>query len=281
LRELWISRKSGRRRTGTRVSELRRLFEIGITAQAIEEPLQCCPSSDPACEVAETMHQLDFDVFGVKNLKDGPIIGFICARDLNQGQCQEYIHPFDLSNLISNSTPLINVLPILRDKQRVFVLSENIVTGIITRADLQKPPVRILLFGLVSLLEIHLSYLIRQFYQGDSWKKKLNKKRIAHAETIMSERVTRNESLDLVDCLQFCDKRDLTAAHPEIRRILHFTSKGSGIELLRSIEKMRDKLAHSQDVVAGTTWEEIIDLAGNIEKLIQRSENIVYKKQGT
>jgi len=272
LRELWISRRSGRRRTGTRVSELRRLFEIGITAQAIEEPLQCCASNDPACEVAGSIRQLDFDVFGVKNLKDGPIIGFICGSDLNQGQCREYVRFFDLSNLISNSTPLINVLPILRDKQRVFVLSENIVTGIITRADLQKPPVRILLFGLVSLLEIHLSYLIRQFYQGDSWKKKLNKKRIAYAETIMRDRVARNESLDLVDCLQFCDKGDLASAHLEIQRILHFESKKSGLKLLKSIEKVRDKLAHSQDIVAGTTWEEIIDLTGNIEELIRLSE---------
>ena len=106
----------------------------------------------------------------------------------------------------------------------------------------------------------------------------MNKKRIAYAETIMRDRVVRNESLDLVDCLQFCDKRDLTTAHPEIRRILYFKSRSSGNELLRSIEKMRDKLAHSQDVVAGTTWEEIINLADNIEKLIQKSENIVYKR---
>ncbi|OGP90367.1 MAG: hypothetical protein A2156_00060 [Deltaproteobacteria bacterium RBG_16_48_10] len=267
-----MSRRPGRRHVGTRVSELRRLFEIGITAQAIEEPLQCCDSNDLACETAEKMLKLHFDVIGVKDSKDGPVLGYIRDCDLDHGRCREHIRMFDLSNLISNSTPLINVLPILRDRPRVFILSENTVTGIITRADLQKPPVRILLFGLVSLLEIHLSRLIQKYYPRDSWKTKLTKERIAYAEKIMNERMARNESLDLLDCLQFCDKGKLATAHPEIQQILHFESRKSGSKLLKSIEKVRDKLAHSQDIVGGTTWEEIIDLAGKIEELILLSE---------
>lgn len=275
MRDLWISRRSGHHRKGTSVSELRELFETGITAQAIEEPLQCCAGNDPACEIAERMHELGFDFIGIKTLAEGDVIGYINACDLNQGLCQEYAQKFDLPDLISNSTPLINVLPILRDKQRVFVLSENTITGIITRADLQKPPVRILLFGLVSLLELHLSYLVRKYYPNNSWKHKLNEQRIIYAERIMSERVARNESLDLIDCLQFCDKRDLSASHPRIRQVLRFESRHSGVDLIEKIEKLRDKLAHSQDIVEGTTWEEIIPLAENIERLIQWSEEYI------
>jgi len=272
---LWISRKSGRRYAGTKVSELRRLFEIGITAQAIEEPLQCCESSDLACEIAERMRQLDFDTLAVKHSKEGPVIGYINACDLGQGHCQEYIRTFELSNLISNSTPLISVLPILRNKPRVFVLSENSVTGIISRADLQKPPVLILLFGLVSLWEMHLSFLIRQFYPNKSWKSELRKERIALAEKIMMLRKEKNENLELIDCLQICDKGDLATKNPKIQDILHFESKTSGPTLFKKIENVRDKLAHSQDISAGTTWEEIIDLAGDVERLIQLSENYV------
>jgi len=218
------------------------------------------------------MRKRYFDFFGVRSSEDGRVVGYIAAPELKRGLCQQYLNKFDLADLISDSTPLINVLPILRSKQRVFVLSENNISGIITRADLQKPPVRILLFGLVSLLEIHLSYLIQKHYLNDDWKKKLNQKRIAAAEELMQERMERNENLDLIDCLQLCDKRDLVMSHPEIYCILHLASKKSGKKLLNSIRTMRDKLAHSQDIVAGSTWEEIIDLAGKIEQLIQRSE---------
>lgn len=237
--------------------------------------MQCCDGNDPACEIRDRMHHLGFDFIGMRNSGLQRIIGYVNGCDLGNGLCEEHCHKFELNDLISNSTPLINVLPILRDKNRVFVLSGDIVTGIITRADLQKPPVRILLFGLVSLLEIHLSYLIRKYYPDDTWKKKLKEQRLASAEKIMKERVDRNENLDLIDCLQFCDKRDLATNHQKIRQILHFESKKRGLKLLDSIEKMRNKLAHSQDIVEGTTWEEIIDLASRVEESIQRSEDFL------
>jgi hypothetical protein len=83
--------------------------------------------------------------------------------------------------------------------------------------------------------------------------------------------------MDLVDCLQFCDKRYIATAHPDICRMLHFESSNLGNKLLKDIEKLRDKLAHSQDIVTGTTWETIIDLVDNVEKLIERSEKYVYE----
>ena len=275
MKDLWVSKRTGRRRTGTRVSELRNLFETGITARAIEEPLQCCAGSDSAPEIREKMRELHFDVIGVRNSKDRPVLGYVNACDLDQGPCCEHLQAFSVSDLISDSTPLINVLTLLRDSQRVFILTENSINGIITRADLQKPPVRILLFGLVSLLEIHLSYLVRKFYTNDSWMEKLNKRRIGCVKAMMKQRISRNEKMDLIDCLQFCDKRNLITAHADIRGVLNLESKYSGDRLLKNIEKVRDKLAHSQDIVTGATWEKFIDLAGNIEKLIQRSENYI------
>jgi len=221
------------------------------------------------------MHHLGFDFIGMRNSGLQRVIGYVSACDLRNGLCEDHCHKFELNDLISNATPLIDVLSILRDKNRVFVLSGDIVTGIITRADLQKPPVRILLFGLVSLLEIHLSYLIRKYYPADTWKKKLKEQRLASAEKLMKERVGRNENLDLIDCLQFCDKRDLATKHPKICQILHFESKTPGLKLLGGIRKIRNKLAHSQDIVEGTTWEEIIDLASRIEESIQRSEDFL------
>jgi AraC-like DNA-binding protein len=272
LRDLWISKITGRHRTGTRVSELRKLFGDGITAQSICEPIQACFINDPVSEIKEKMEQLDFDVIGIKSSEDSPIEGYIFAADLTEGKCGDFKKEFQISDLISNSTPLIDVLQILKNKMRVFVLFGNMIQGIITRADLQKPPVRILLFGLITLLEMHFSYLIRKFYPDENWHGTLTESRIEKAKELMRSRKERNEKLDLVDCFQFCDKRNLILAISEIINLLGFSSEDECKNNLKDIEKLRDKLAHSQDIVTGTSWEKIISLVDIVEKLIQKSE---------
>ena len=272
MRELWISKITGRHRTGTRVSELRKLFEDGITAQSICEPIQACFTNDSVLEIKGKMEQLDFDVLGIKSTEESPIEGFIYAADLTGGKCGDFKKEFQVSNLISDSTPLIDILPILGNKMHVFVLFGNLIQGIITRADLQKPPVRILLFGLITLLEMHFSYLIRKFYPDENWHGTLTESRIENAEKLMRQRKKRNEKLDFVGCFQFCDKRDLILADSKIVNILGFTSGDKCKSTLKTVEKLRDKLAHAQDIVTGTSWEEIISLVDIVERLIQKSE---------
>ena len=272
MRDIGVSRRNGYIQRGTSVLELRDLFMFGITASSINEPLQSCIYEDDAISILNKMDQLYFNTMGIKKSKDEPVIGYINSSELTEGKCGSFAHKFQMPDLISNSTPLIEVLHILREKQRVFVLSGNSVEDIITRADLQKPPVRIMLFGLITLLEMHLTHHIRKLYPDEELRTKLSQDRIEKAEHLMNMRIERNERLDLTDCLQFCDKRELVLASDEIRRVFGFESKNVGSKILEDVESLRDKLAHSQDIVSGTTWEDIIDLSGNIEKRIQSSE---------
>lgn len=272
MRDIGVSRRNGYIQRGTSVLELRDLFMFGITASSINEPLQSCIYEDDAISILNKMDQLYFNTMGIKKSKDEPVIGYINSSELTEGKCGSFAHKFQMPDLISNSTPLIEVLHILREKQRVFVLSGNSVEDIITRADLQKPPVRIMLFGLITLLEMHLTHHIRKLYPDEELRTKLSQDRIEKAEHLMNMRIERNERLDLTDCLQFCDKRELVLASDEIRRVFGFESKNVGSKILEDVESLRDKLAHSQDIVSGTTWEDIIDLLGNIEKLILSSE---------
>jgi hypothetical protein len=54
--QLWTSPVTGYRRAGTRLRELRHLFEDGITARAILEPLQCCHAGADALTMAQILH---------------------------------------------------------------------------------------------------------------------------------------------------------------------------------------------------------------------------------
>jgi hypothetical protein len=210
---LWKS-PDGYRHTGTRLRELRNLFETGITARAILEPLLSCHSEANAIEVAKILLDKDFDVAGVQESPDGHVIGFVFRDSLKDGIVRNHLNKMTAECLISDSTPLASLLSIFKTKEYVFVLMGRHVEGIITRADLNKPPVRVYLFGLISLLEMHLTYWIKRAYPtNEDWKGKLSDNRLKKAGKLLSNRQSQNLETDLVDCLQFCDKRELIVIH--------------------------------------------------------------------
>jgi hypothetical protein len=248
------------------------LFEHEIQAGHVSESLQSCADEDSAEAALARMTERDFDVLGIRHDKpstpDGRIYGFVHRARLDAGRCEKFaqvFHPFDL---IAATTPLIDVLDSLRDRERVFVMQHRIVTGIITRADLQKPPIRLLLFGLVTVFETSMLRAIRSRYPNGSWRAQLTDGRVLAAENLLHQRQLRNEAIDLADCLQFCDKREILVKDVKVREALGFATKGSATATLKSVEALRDRLAHAQDLVAGSSWSELIDTVQELDELI-------------
>ncbi len=252
--------------------DLRSLFEDSITVKYVAEPLLSVPAQEDGEFVQQWMESINFDVVAIE---DGGIIGgYVERHHLGPGCCRDYQHIFHPAELIAESTPLMELLLILRDKLRVFVLDRNRISGIVTRGDLQKAPVRMLLFGLITLLEMNLLRLVRIYYPQDTWQSFLKPERVALALKLWENRHAENEAIDLTDYLQFCDKRELILANPELMERLQLKSKRYGERFLKSAESLRNKLAHSQDLVEGSSWPAIIALAGEIEACLQRCEEV-------
>ena len=70
-----------------------------------------------------------------------------------------------------NVTPLVDVVSGLNRHPRLFVSVFGRVGGILTRSDLQKAPVRMWLFGMVTILEVGFVQLIESML-GDGPKAK-------------------------------------------------------------------------------------------------------------
>ena len=151
------------------------------------------------------MESHDYDVVGIR--KDGVVEGYVGRESLSTGRSGDYAQPFTPKDLISEAAPLIDVFAALRDSPRVFVTYLDRVTGLVTKGDLQKAPVRMWLFGIISLLEMQLLRLIRACYPDDTWVPLLSPpRRVGGARRILNDRRTRNEEIDLVDCLQFGER---------------------------------------------------------------------------
>jgi hypothetical protein len=220
--------------------------------------------------------RLDFDVAGVRESIHEPVIGFVRRDKLGSGLVRDHIEEISADALVDQSIGIESLLSRLRLRTYIFVLVEGILAGILTLADLNKPLVRVYFFGLLSLLEIHLSFWVAQEYQDDAWKGALTPGRIEAATKIQVERQRRGQRLPLVDCLQFSDKRDLVVAHDELPGRLGMGSKTKARKGLSNAEKLRNTLAHSQyDLVEGSTWTNLIELVQWVTAVISTSDAAV------
>jgi hypothetical protein len=265
----------------SRVSDLRSLFEKNITIAYVAEPLKTFPATTETTIALAWMEERDFDVIGIEH--EGETTGYVERPSLlgQGGCCGDYEQPFLLFELVAISTPLLKILPLFQQKSRLFVLENHQVNGIITQGDLQKAPVRMLLFSLVTLLEMNLLRLIRHHYEDHHWQQILKTERLNLARKYWQESQARNEATDLLDYLQFCDKRDLVLAHPQLLQKLGLPSKRHSDRLLKEAEQLRNRLAHAQDLVSGSSWQELISLAGAIEQVLICCEESFYSAEKT
>jgi len=224
------------------------------------------------------LHRLSFDVAGVQETEDSPVLGYILADELVSGIVNDKTHPFTPQHLIAYAAPLADALKALKDQEHMFVLGRKGVEGIITLADLNKPVSRMYMFSLISLLETHLAFWIEDTFGSTDWLTILSKSRVELAREHQAERTKRNQDLDLLECLQFCDKRKIALSSADIRSHLSGMSKRALGDLLKRAEKLRDNLAHSQsDLSAGTTWNGILSDVCSMETLLARSDSEAAK----
>ncbi|MEH6906417.1 hypothetical protein [Neobacillus drentensis] len=251
---------------------LRSLYEKNITVNSISETMDTCHLNDDADSIKSMMTIKDYDVLGVED--NGIVIGYVVRNELEDGSCKEYYRSFSPTELVSESTPLIDTLSIFKEIERIFILEGNRITKVVTRADLQKSPIRMLLFGLISLLEMHLYRIINDYFPEDTWKVHLGSNRVKYAEELYSLRKSRNEAIQLSDCLQICDKRDIILNEAPLQELLGIESKSKGKSFFKKLESLRNNLAHAQNLNTNYSWDEMFLLIEQTEKLLGKCEKI-------
>jgi predicted transcriptional regulator len=252
---------------------LKDLFEQTITARFIAEPFRSFDANSDTSNVLSFMETQDYDVVGIR--RKGLIVGYVAKDELSDSAVLANVQNFDSTELIVDTTTLVEVFKLLRVRPRVYVIYLNEVSGIVTKGDLQKAPVRMWLFGLISLLEMQLLRLIRGCYPNESWTGFLKEARLNEARKLFEKRKAKNEEVDLADCLQFCDKREILKSSDEIRSLVGIESKKQVNSLLEKAERLRNNLAHAQDIITGF-WPEVADTVERISSLLEDMEKVDF-----
>lgn len=184
--------------------DLRNIFEHKINAIHIAEELQSVQFDADSVQLKKIMESKDFDIY---DINDGNLInGYIEIAALKGGNCNKYFQSFTSSDLIADSTPLKDILPLLKYKSRIFVLYGTEVKGISIISNLQKLTVRLFLFDLISFLEIKITNLILLIYPDDNWEPLIFNNNFNFAKKRLQKLEDKNEHLELVDSLVFSDK---------------------------------------------------------------------------
>jgi len=204
-------------------------------------------------------------VAGVR--ESGMVNGYVRKSELGDGPCGKYHHPFAQAAVVPDSASLQHAVLGLRDTSWLLISALGHVAGIVTRSDLEKPPVRMWLFGMITLIEMRLAQLIRTVCVGDDWKDFLSRSRLEKAEELLRERKRRNQNVSLFDCLQFADKGQIVARNDSLRRLTRFSSRRQIEQVVKQLERLRNNLAHAQDLIA-TDWDTIALLAENLDDVL-------------
>jgi hypothetical protein len=245
-------------------ARLTRLFVEGFSATDIAEDLCSFDAERPAGEVRAVMEAHRFDLAGIR--RDGFVAGYAIGAELEGGTCGDYLHPFEPDDLVAGTAPLAATIRSLDVNGRCFVSVLDRVSAIVTFTDLEKAPVRMWLFGMITILEMRLTDAIRQRIPEPEWLSMLSPERRAATEALRAERRRIGHDVGLLECLQLGDKsRILLRAGAPFRH--RFASGREAKGFFKDVQQLRNNLAHAQQFVA-TDWRVVVGLAAALDAIV-------------
>lgn len=154
----------------------------------------------------------------------------------------------DARLLVSADLSLTDGIAQLENHRFYFVLQGGKLQGIVTRADLQRPAVAMVLFSLILATEAGMNSIITR-YLGDSWIEQLDERQRSRVEKIHAERVRTNTEVTKLECLMLSDRMNLIGRCEEAVSGLGFSSYDELIDWKKRLLRLRNVLAHGGGIL--------------------------------
>lgn len=245
---------------------LRAVFANEFTAADIATPLLSFDSGADCAGVARILDEQRENIAGIR--VDGQMHGYVLRSDLAEGTLSGVMRPFETDGLVPDHASLSTVIAVLNERDQIFVLSFGTAAAVITRLDLEKPPARMWLFGVVTILEMVLSRAIAMRFPDGSWTELLSPGRLAKAQQLQEQRKTIGQDVELISCLQLADTATIFMRVPELRAMTKQTSRSKGEDAAKDLQQLRDHLAHAQPIVQHN-WPTIANLSDVLDRTLE------------
>ncbi len=239
-------------------------FTKVFTAKDIAEPLHCLDDDLPVKQVCEHMQKAEYAIAGM--LRDDSVCGYTLLSDLSDKESESCTREIAPIQVVVPEASLTDVIHVLTLRDWCFVSLEGEPAGVIGRQDIQKPIVRMWLFGMVTFFELFMTQRIGALWPDNAWNEFISPARFQKARTLQEERCRRNQVCTLIDCLQLSDKAQILTRDKELLAALGFKSAGAAKRVIKELEALRNNLAHAQDIVTDN-WAQIVRFARRIEEV--------------
>ena len=248
----------------TRIAESHfgRTFGELFSARDIAERLLSFDATASCAEVVSVLNQGRRQVASIR--VRGTVQGYVNLADLQAASCADCMRHFAADQVVSGASSFVDVIHVLTRHDFCFVMSLGEVVGVIRRDDINKPLMRMWLFGIITMIEMRLVRLLQERFPGDSWQTRLSAGRLEKAITMQAERQRRGQLCELIDCLQLADKGQILLQDAVVLRSFGFDSRAAGKRVLRELQSLRNNLAHAQDIVTHD-WAQIARLTRRLD----------------
>lgn len=183
--------------------------------------------------------------------------------------------PIRVDEVVAGSTGLASLLPRFAERDHFYVLDGDGIQGIVTRADLQLPPVSMAVLGLVVSLEMALTELIATYSHG-SWLDEMQDGRRKKLLDRFDKARRANAEITALECLDLIDRFDLVSRIAPLGEALDLTSTNQVEMTKKRVEKLRNPLAHGGNVIgAHGDFDETLRTIGVVQDLAERAWALV------
>lgn len=282
------------KRVKGRFDDLQHLVDgISVEDVAVSDLVVCQPSS-VVRDVLADMESMDIDIVPIDDA--GARTEYVERRTLAAKRGESTIaevprRRIEVSDLVAMSSPLRNTVGLLASRTWLFTLNGNRITGIVTRGDLQRPPMRMYLFGLLSLFEANLLRAIQIEYPKDEWQDLPGFPRnlLEGARSARGQRGGSDEApLSLSECLMFRGRMAVVRLTPAWHEPLRLDSsalfqgqrRGDPKDCLEDLVELRNNLDHADDLTQGfpNRWADVFLLVERLESMTESVEGLVGRE---
>ena len=242
----------------------KRMFMELFTARDIAEGLLSFDAGYNCAEVAKALKRQRCDVASVR--VNGVVQGYLRLSDVESDDASNSFRNFTVDQVVPGSATFADVIYVLTRHDYCFVTMLGSIAGVVGRDDINKPMVRMWLFGIVTMVEMGIVQLINERFPDAAWQSVVSAGRLQKASDIQAERQRRNQYCELIDCLQLSDKAQILINDEVSLERLGFDTKSAAKRSVKELESLRNHLAHAQDIVMHD-WAQIARLTRRMEEI--------------
>jgi len=238
-------------------------LETALTCDLIATPIDFAgevPVETDVARIVAIARARRYDTVFVRSKPGTGPVKLTKVADVDRKAGSVVVRPILATELVSAKTRLGDTLELLSGREPWYVLIDDRIQLVLTRADLNKLPVQVYVATVITHLETLIAHAITRHLPGDAWVGVLHEAQRVEAERRQRALRRRDYDTTLIACIGLPEKvavlGQLAATMPLLRR-----RPDQEPELVAHLLRVRNQVFHAQPL---TNHKDVQVLAGVI-----------------